>query len=221
MTIADHTPSSSGRNAHCCAPHAQIRTWSFNHPAHASGAWRQTAGPAMGDELNRVTTVGGHAFQSLPTEVGSLATPTQRPYPQPLQPAAERTDVPARPWNGVVVEPACVDPPKPRTDFQIVVVPSLARDLIDALQGSIDPFGDRIATKPKASSPGRRAVVHEAQEVERFRLTRHAMASVHQPEPPKLHEAGLVPAAAETKPAQPLQDVEKGPRVHGAVTKRP
>ena len=27
-----------GRNAHCCAPPAQIRTWSLNHPAPTSGA---------------------------------------------------------------------------------------------------------------------------------------------------------------------------------------
>ena len=29
---------SYGRNAHCCAPPAQIRTWSLNHPAPTSGA---------------------------------------------------------------------------------------------------------------------------------------------------------------------------------------
>ena len=28
---------SCGRNAHCCAPPAQIRTWSLNHPAPTSG----------------------------------------------------------------------------------------------------------------------------------------------------------------------------------------
>ena len=28
---------SYGRNAHCCAPPAQIRTWSLNHPAPTSG----------------------------------------------------------------------------------------------------------------------------------------------------------------------------------------
>ncbi len=30
--------ASYGRNAHCCAPPAQIRTWSLNHPAPTSGA---------------------------------------------------------------------------------------------------------------------------------------------------------------------------------------
>ena len=29
---------SYGRNAHCCAPPAQIRTWSLNHSAPTSGA---------------------------------------------------------------------------------------------------------------------------------------------------------------------------------------
>ena len=29
--------ASCGRNAHCCAPPAQIRTWSLNHPAPTSG----------------------------------------------------------------------------------------------------------------------------------------------------------------------------------------
>ena len=30
-------PRGCGRNAHCCAPPAQIRTWSLNHPAPTSG----------------------------------------------------------------------------------------------------------------------------------------------------------------------------------------
>ena len=30
-------PLGCGRNTHCCAPPAQIRTWSLNHPAPTSG----------------------------------------------------------------------------------------------------------------------------------------------------------------------------------------
>ena len=37
-TRAVNEPDSYGRNAHCCAPPAQIRTWSLNHPAPTSGA---------------------------------------------------------------------------------------------------------------------------------------------------------------------------------------
>ena len=46
-----------GRNAHCCAPPAQIRTWSLNHPAPTSGECRQTAGSAMGGGWWRETIV--------------------------------------------------------------------------------------------------------------------------------------------------------------------
>ncbi len=56
-----------------------------------------------------------------------------------------------------------VDLPEPHADFPDVVVPALAEHLVDARQGPDDPFRDRFATKPKASSPGRRAVVREAQ----------------------------------------------------------
>ena len=42
-SFQDYFPGGSrlrsyGRNAHCCAPPAQIRTWSLNHPAPTSGA---------------------------------------------------------------------------------------------------------------------------------------------------------------------------------------
>ena len=70
-----------------------------------------------------------------------------------------------------------------------------------------DPFRDRFATKPKASSPGRRAVVREAQEVECFRLAHSAPSSVHDCKPPELHEAGVVGVKAETEPGQPLPNV--------------
>ena len=36
-------PPGRGRNAHCCAPAAQIRTWSVNHPAPTSGGCREHA----------------------------------------------------------------------------------------------------------------------------------------------------------------------------------
>ena len=36
--VAEPLPRSCGRNAHCCVPPAQIRTWSLNHPAPTSGA---------------------------------------------------------------------------------------------------------------------------------------------------------------------------------------
>jgi len=86
-------------------------------------------------------------------------------------------------------------------------MPALAEYLVDTRQGPVDPFRDRFATKPKASSPGLRAVVREAQKVERFRLARPAPASVHNREPPELNEAGLVRVEAETEPGQPLPHV--------------
>ena len=35
--FAEFLPPSCGRNAHCCTPPAQFRTWSLNHPAPSSG----------------------------------------------------------------------------------------------------------------------------------------------------------------------------------------
>ena len=72
------------------------------------------------------------------------------------------------------------------------MMPALAEYLVDARQSPVDPFHDRFATKPEPPSPGRRAIVREAQEVECFRLARPALAPVQLGEPAKLHEAGLV-----------------------------
>ena len=69
----------------------------------------------------------------------------------------------------------------------------------------------RFGTKPKASSPGRRAIMREAQEVECFRLAHPALSSVHACEPPELHEAGLVRVEAEPKPGQPFPHVAEVP----------
>ena len=74
-----------------------------------------------------------------------------------------------------------------------------------ALQDPVNPFCDRFATKPEPPSPGRRAVVREAKEVERLRLAHPTLPSVHAREPPELHEAGLVRVEAE--PGQPLPNV--------------
>ena len=87
----------------------------------------------------------GHVLLSLPVEAGPLRSPAQCAHPQVLQPGAERTDEPARPWDGKVVEPALADPPKSRTDFPDVVVPALAEYLIDAPQSPVDPFPNRAA----------------------------------------------------------------------------
>ena len=67
----------------------------------------------------------GHALQSLPAEAGSLGPPAQCAHPQALQPAAERTDEPARPWDGKVVEPALVD--RTRRPGRVPVQPGAAR----------------------------------------------------------------------------------------------
>ena len=91
------------------------------------------------------------------------------------------------------------------------MVPALAEHLVDARQGPVDPFGDRFATKPKASSQGRRAIVREAQKVESLRLAHPALAPVQIREPAKLHEAGLVLVEAETEPGQPLPNVAEVP----------
>ena len=85
-----------------------------------------------------------------------------------------------RPWDGKVVEPAVTDPPEPPANFPDIVVPALAEHLADARQGPADPFGDRFATQPEASSPGRRAIVREAQKVECLRLAHPALAPVQQ-----------------------------------------
>ena len=53
-----------------------------------------------------------------------------------MQPAAERTDEPARPRDGKVVEPAFADPPELLFDLPDVVVPALAKHLVDARQGA-------------------------------------------------------------------------------------
>ena len=91
------------------------------------------------------------------------------------------------------------------------MVPALAKHLVDARQGPVDPFGNRFATKPKASSQGRRAIVREAQKVESLRLAHPALAPVQIREPAKLHEAGLVLVEAETEPGQPLPNVAEVP----------
>ena len=93
----------------------------------------------------------GHALQPLPVEAGSLGPPAQCTHPQALQPAAERTDEPARPWDGKVVEPALVELPKPRADFPDVVMPALAEYLVDACQGPVGPFCDRTAYSSPSS----------------------------------------------------------------------
>ncbi|MDE0392423.1 MAG: hypothetical protein OXI57_10170 [Rhodospirillales bacterium] len=100
-----------------------------------------------------------------------------------------------------------VDLPKPRADFPDVVMPALAEYLVDARQGPVDPFRDRFAAKPETASLGRRAIVREAQEVECLRLARPAPSSVHDCEPPELHEAGLVGVKAEAESGQPLPNV--------------
>ncbi len=110
-------------------------------------------------------------------------------------------------WDGKVVEPAVINSPRPRTDLPDVVVPALAEYLVDAPQGSIDPFDDRFATRQKVSLPGRRAMVREAHEVECLRLARPAIPSVHDCEPPELREASLVGVKAETESRQPLPNV--------------
>ena len=101
---------------------------------------------------------------------GLAGTGGVAPASTALQPAVERTDEPARPRDGKVVEPAIADLPEPPTNFPDAVVPALAEHLLDARQGPVDPFGNRFATKPKASSQGCPAIVREAQKVESLRL---------------------------------------------------
>ena len=113
----------------------------------------------------------------------------------------------SRPRNGKLVEPAFTDPPEPPSEFPDVVVPALAEHHVGARQGPVDPFGDRFAIKPKASSQGRRAIVREAQKVESLRLAHPALAPVHFSEPAKLQEVGLIPVKAGTKPGQPPPNV--------------
>ena len=72
------------------------------------------------------------------------------------------------PGDGEVVEPASIDPPEPPADFPDVMMPALAEYLVDARQSPVDPFHDRFATKPEPPSPGRRAIVREAQESRMF-----------------------------------------------------
>ena len=69
----------------------------------------------------------GHALQALPVEAGSLGPSAQCAHLQALQPAAERTEEPARPRDGKVVEPTLVDPPKPCADFSDVENRMLSR----------------------------------------------------------------------------------------------
>ena len=42
-----------GRDAHCCAPPVQIRTWSLNHPAPTSGHRRQNRCSGHGCRMRR------------------------------------------------------------------------------------------------------------------------------------------------------------------------
>ncbi len=46
--VVKHDIGRRGRDAHCCAPPAQIRTWTLIHPAPTSGTGRQTTGLACG-----------------------------------------------------------------------------------------------------------------------------------------------------------------------------
>ena len=127
-------PGSCGRNAHCCAPRPRANPDFDCQPSGTYLGWMVINGRPLVRPW--VTNGGarpqdfGHALQSLPVEAGSQGPPAQCAYPQALQPAAKRTDEPARPWDGEVVEPAWVDPPKPRTDFPDVVVPAFAEYLI-------------------------------------------------------------------------------------------
>lgn len=77
----------------------------------------------------------GHTLQSLPGEAVTLGPAVQAAHPQALQPTAERAEPPARLRDGVVVEPALTDPPKPRATLPDVVMPTFAENLLDARQG--------------------------------------------------------------------------------------
>ena len=146
MRIAAHPPRRSGRGR-----------WTIRLlPRVLDG--EPLVRPWVTDGYARPQDVG-HAHQAPPAEAGSLGPPAQRAHPQASQPAREGTDEPMRPWDGKVVEPAVTDPPEPPADFPDIVVPALAEHLADARQGPADPFGDRFATQPEASSPGRRAIV--------------------------------------------------------------
>ena len=97
----------------------------------------------------------GHALHSPPTETGALGPPPQRPHPQALQPAVERSDEPARPRDGKVVEPAFTDSPQPPSDLPDVVVPALAQYLADTRQGPVDRRAGRAPEPYRA--PERRS----------------------------------------------------------------
>ena len=76
----------------------------------------------------------GLAPQTLPGKAGALGSPLLSPRPQALQPVVKPADDPEPAGNGKVVEPALVDPPKPRADSPHVVAPALARDPDDTRQ---------------------------------------------------------------------------------------
>ena len=131
--------------------------------------------------------------------------------PPQQQSSCKAADEPATARYRVVVEPAVHDSSQPATDDPDVVVPSPSQDPADASQGTIDPLRHRLAPELESSSPGRRAVVREAEEVECLRSPLPALPTIGRCKPTELHQPGLVGVQLEPERGQPLSQVPDKP----------
>ncbi len=143
-------------------------------------------------------------LQPLPAEAVSLRPSAQRLQPYPFQDVGEASQEAGARWDCVVVQPPVDDPPQPPGDLVEVVVPAPPKNLRDALQSTAHPLCSGLASKPEPLAPSLRAVVHEAQEVERLRAAQPSCPAVHFREPAELDEPGLVRMQGQIELAEPL-----------------
>ena len=156
----------------------------------------------------RIHGLGQYRFheglQPLPTEAVALRPSAQSLQPYPFQDVGEASQEAGTRRDGVVVQPPVDDPPQPPGDLVRVVVPAPPQNLCDALQSAAHPLCSGLASEPEPPAPGLRAVVREAQEVERLRAAQPSCPAVHFREPAELDEPGLVRMQGQVELAEPF-----------------
>ena len=147
------------------------------------------------------------SLHTVPAVAVLLRSAAQSPEPQYFQSLHETPQISVAGWNGKVVQPSIKYLSQPPRGLVYAVVHPPAKLLLYSLQGARHPLRDRLAPQLEPPLPVLRAVVREAQKVERLRFAQPSPLTVLSCEPPELDEPGLVRVQFQFKTSKPLLQV--------------
>src|SRR6266542_2005208 len=167
-------------------------------------------GPGMGDVDGREPSVRV-AAHPLPVEAVSLAAAAERPVPESHDLATEGLHLVDVAGHGVVGEMSSHDAREPASLCFEGPMASSHQQGSDLAQLRRHSLRDRLSQQQEAPVLGRRAVVREAQELERLRPAEAPLLALLGGEPPEADQARLLGIQPQPKLGQALRQVSPEP----------